>query len=147
MTMVRFPFDLHKLCVSTVRTELPPSSKVLLIENFCLVSPGYWDSFPAIRDTINRYAIPSSIGHIEVVLHQDPPYEGPEPGDLEPFEEFLLDLHEIGLFRKLTITMKGDRNPQAYDDKFQTLRLLGLFETRVGVPSVMYPQSAEIYGH
>ncbi|KAF4574288.1 hypothetical protein EYR40_005995 [Pleurotus pulmonarius] len=74
------PDALNTLAVDVYDYEQPLSSKTLLVENFCLISPGYWDFLAAVRETIKRYSVPSSIQHIEVVLHQDPLYQQPEPG-------------------------------------------------------------------
>ncbi|KAL4262924.1 hypothetical protein AB1N83_006364 [Pleurotus pulmonarius] len=114
----------------------PPSSKRFHVENICLVSPGYSQCLYEVRDTINRYTIPSSIRHIEILLFENVRTH-PSPVEFKAFEAFLLALHERGQFSRLTVTMWGMPNAQAYSlSRFTQLDKRGLVELRLRLSSI-----------
>ncbi|KAF4600349.1 hypothetical protein EYR38_004974 [Pleurotus pulmonarius] len=125
----------------------PPSSKIFRVENICLPTVGHSQCFSEVHDTINRYTIPLSIRHVEVLIFKEFKTH-PSSGDIDAFDAFLLTLHESGQFNRLTVTMWETENASMYNPRrFKQLYKRGLVKRRVGRASVLYPRSYDVYGH
>ncbi|KAF7433748.1 hypothetical protein PC9H_005713 [Pleurotus ostreatus] len=121
------PVSFKTLVIHTVE-EAQSSSKILHVENLCLISENYWDGLPSCIDTIDTFTASSSIKHLELVLHKYIHSREPDVDLLHTFEEFLLNLHETGSFERLTLTFPGQTESRSYEHVFPSLRLLGLLD-------------------